>query len=157
MKTLVVYDSKYGNTEIIARAIAGAIPGDTTLLHVSEVQADELGGFELLIVGGPTHGGGASESAKEVLESIPASALVGVNVAAFDTRLTWWWIRPFGFAAPKIAKSLQKKGGTLIVAAEGFSVTGGEGPLADGEVERAAVWAKEIAALVAQGNPHDGE
>jgi hypothetical protein len=69
-------------------------------------------------------------------------------VAAFDTRLTWWWLRLFGFAAPKIAMTLKKKGGTLIGTPEGFFVTGGEGPLQDGEVERAAAWAREIAALV---------
>jgi hypothetical protein len=57
-------------------------------------------------------------------------------------------LRLVGFAAPKIAKSLEKKGGTLVCAGEGFFVTGSKGPLKEGEVERAAAWAKEIVGLI---------
>lgn len=146
MKTLVVYDSLYGNTRTIAEAIAGAIPGEVKLAHAGEVDASSLGEYDLLVAGAPTHGGRASEPFQELLKQVPASALGGVNVATFDTRLTWWWIRPFGFAAPKIARSLEKKGGTLLRSGEGFFVTGGEGPLKDGEVERAAAWARDVVA-----------
>jgi len=144
MNTLVIYDSLYGNTRIIAQAITDAIPGDVKMVHVNEVNASQLSIYDLLIVGAPTHGGRASEAVSSLLGQIEAAALIGVKVAAFDTRLTWWWLRLFGFAAPKIARSLIKKGGELVGAAEGFFVTGGEGPLQDGEVERAAAWAKEI-------------
>ena len=148
MNTLVIYDSLYGNTRIIAQAITDAIPGDVKMVHVNEVNASQLGIYDLLIVGAPTHGGRASEAVSSLLGQIEAAALIGVKVAAFDTRLTWWWLRLFGFAAPKIALTLKKKGGTLIGTPEGFFVTGGEGPLQDGEVERAAAWAREITALV---------
>ena len=148
MKTLVIYDSLYGNTRIIAQAITDAIPGDVKMVHVNEVNASQLSIYDLLIVGAPTHGGRASEAVSSLLGQIEAAALIGVKVAAFDTRLTWWWLRLFGFAAPKIAMTLKKKGGTLIGTPEGFFVTGGEGPLQDGEVERAAAWAREITALV---------
>jgi len=148
MNTLVIYDSLYGNTRIIAQAITDAIPGDVKMVHVNEVNASQLGIYDLLIVGAPTHGGRASEAVSSLLGRIEAAALIGVKMAAFDTRLTWWWLRLFGFAAPKIAMTLKKKGGTLIGTPEGFFVTGGEGPLQDGEVERAAAWAREITALV---------
>lgn len=148
MNTLVVYDSLYGNTRMIAEAIASAIAGDVTLRPAGEVNASTLGEYDLLVAGAPTHGGRASEPFQEMLAQVPAGALGGVDVAAFDTRLTWWWIRPFGFAAPKIARSLEKKGGNLVAPAEGFLVTGGEGPLKEGEVERAAAWAGEVAAQV---------
>jgi flavodoxin len=148
MNTLVIYDSLYGNTRIIAQAITDAIPGDVKMVHVNEVNASQLSIYDLLIVGAPTHGGRASEAVSSLLGRIEAAALIGVKVTAFDTRLTWWWLRLFGFAAPKIAMTLKKKGGTLIGTPEGFFVTGGEGPLQDGEVERAAAWAREITALV---------
>jgi hypothetical protein len=51
----------------------------------------------------------------------------------------------FGTAAPKIARALEKKGGTLAGPPGGFYVTGGEGPLKEGEVERAAAWAQGLA------------
>jgi hypothetical protein len=38
MKTLVVYDSVYGNTEIIAQAIGDAIPGAVQVLRVGDVK-----------------------------------------------------------------------------------------------------------------------
>jgi flavodoxin I len=148
MKTLVVHDSLYGNTKIIAQAIADAIPGEVKMTHVSEVPALDLGAYDLLLVGGPTHGGGPSDPMKAMLDEIAPDALTGILVAAFDTRITWWWVRPFGYAAAKIARRLATKGGKLVVEGEGFFVNGGEGPLRDGEVERAAAWAQDIAALV---------
>jgi hypothetical protein len=51
----------------------------------------------------------------------------------------------FGTAAPKIAKNLKDKGGAQVGKAIGFYVTGGEGPLANGGIERAVVWAKGVA------------
>jgi len=66
-------------------------------------------------------------------------------VAAFDTRLTSKFVRIFGYAAVRIADSLKRNGGTLIASTEGFFVKGKEGPLKEGELERATRWAKEIA------------
>jgi len=65
-------------------------------------------------------------------------------VAAFDTRLTTRLVGIFGYAAARIANSLKRNGGTLIASPEGFFVKGKEGPLKEGELERAARWAKEI-------------
>jgi hypothetical protein len=82
---------------------------------------------------------------RDLLKQVEAPALEGIKVAAFDTRLTWRWVKIFGFAAGRIAKSLEKKGGTLIGSPEAFYVEGGAGPLKEGELERAVAWAKEIA------------
>jgi hypothetical protein len=70
--------------------------------------------------------------------------MVGKKVAAFDTRIPSKWVKLFGFAAPKIARRLVKMGGTLVIEPEGFFVLDSEGPLAEGEVARAAIWAQEI-------------
>ena len=148
MKTLIVYDSLYGNTKIIAEAMAEAIRGEVKVVHVSDVDCSSLDRYDLLVVGAPTHGGRASEAAIGLLGSMEAAALTGVKVAAFDTRLTWGFLRLFGYAAPKLARTLESKGGTLVGKAEGFFVTGGEGPMKEGEVERAAAWAQAIAAQV---------
>ncbi len=144
MKTLVIYDSRYGNTERIAKAIGEAVGGEVTVLSVGEADASELKSFELLFVGSPTHGGRASEPMRDLLKQVEAPALEGIKVAAFDTRLSTRWVGIFGFAAGRIAKSLKKKSGTLIGSPEAFYVEGGKGPLKEGELERAAAWAKEI-------------
>lgn len=144
MKVLIVYDSVYGNTEKIAQAIGGAITGEVKVFRISEVNSSELETLDLLIVGSPTHAGRATPAMKDFLKKVSEPDIEGINVAAFDTRLTTRWVRIFGFAAGKIAKSLKKKGGTLILSPEGFFVKKSEGPLKEGELERAASWAKEI-------------
>ena len=140
MKALVIYDSKHGNTEKVALTIGEALGAQVS--QVGEVNPADLEGLDLLIVGSPTHGGWFTEKIKDLLETPPA--LEGVKVAAFDTRTATIWNRilPFGYAAPRIARSLERNGGHLLAPPEGFVVLGMEGPLKEGELERAAGWAK---------------
>jgi flavodoxin len=144
MKALIVYDSVYGNTEKIARAIAEAITpsAEVKVLRVSEANPSELASTELLIVGSPTHGGRPTPAIQDLLNKIPKLSPQGINVAAFDTRIQAKLVRVFGYAAGRIADNLKKRGGTLIASPEGFFVTGSKGPLKEGELERAVGWAK---------------
>lgn len=145
MKALIVYDSVYGNTEKIARSIGGAITGEIKVLRIGEVNPSELEPVDLLIVGSPTYDGRPTPATLDFLNNIRESAVKGMSVAAFDTRLSAKWAKIFGYASGKIAGSLKAKGGTLILSPEGFFVKGAKGPLKEGELERAASWAKEIA------------
>ena len=145
MKTLIVYDSVYGNTEKIAQAIGEVIGGEVKLARVGEVDVSELKALDLLVVGAPTHAARPSPAMREFLDKVEARALEGVKVAGFDTRLTSWWARIFGFAARGIANGLKKKRGTLVASPEAFYVEGSEGPLKEGELERATAWGKKIA------------
>jgi flavodoxin I len=145
MKALIVYDSVYGNTEKIAKAIGAAITGEVGVVGVGEVNSSELKTIDLLIVGSPTQGGRPTPPIKDFLDRIPEASLKGIKVAAFDTRIPTRWVGIFGYAAGRIARSLKTKGGTLISSPEGFVVKGREGPLKEGELEHAASWAKEIA------------
>ncbi len=145
MKTLIVYDSVYGNTEKIAKAIGGAITGEVKMVRVGEVNSSELKTIDLLIIGSPTQGGRPTPAIRDFLDKVPEASLKGINVAAFDTRIPTKLVGVFGYAAGKIAGSLKTKGGTLILSPEGFFVKGTEGPLKEGELEHAASWAKEIA------------
>jgi flavodoxin I len=144
MKTLVVYDSVYGNTKTIAQTIGAALPGEVTLQHVDDVKAASLAAYDLIIVGAPTHGAKPSPAVQRFLDQISEQALEGKNVAGFDTRLTNRLITLFGTAAPKITRALEQKGGNVAGRPGDFYVTGGEGPLQEGDVERAAVWAKGL-------------
>ena len=144
MKALVVYDSVYGNTEKIAKAIGDAITGEVKVLRVSEANPSELKTINLLIVGSPTQGGRPTPAIQEFLNKVPEPSLHGINVAVFDTRFSTRWVVIFGYAAGKIADTLKGKGGTLVVSPEGFFVKGTKGPLKEGELERAAGWAKGI-------------
>ncbi len=146
VKALIVYDSAYGNTEKIARAVAGALApsGDVKVLRAGEANTSELESIDLLIVGSPTQGGRPTPAIQDFLNKVSEPAIRGINVAAFDTRISTRWVGIFGYAAGRIAGSLKTKGGTLILSPEGFFVKGTEGPLKEGELERAASWAREI-------------
>jgi len=150
MKSLIVYDSMYGNTEKIAEAIGDGLTGEVKVVRVGEVNPAELKTFDLLILGSPVHGGRPTPAIDVFLKKLPAHSLEGMRVAAFDTRfesedqgiglrLLMSVIR---YAAQRVAKDLAKKGGRLVAEPEGFIVENKEGPLKQGELERAINWAK---------------
>ena len=146
MKALIVYDSVYGNTEKVARAVADSITpsGEVKVLRAGEMDTSELASIDLLIVGSPVHGGRPTPAVQDFLNKMAQQSLRNIKVAAFDTRATSKFAKIFGNAAGRIAGQLTKKGGVLIVPPEGFFVTGTKGPLKEGELERAAAWAKGI-------------
>jgi len=154
-KTLIIYDSIFGNTEKIARAIGGSLGSQAEVgtLRVGDMQPEQLTGLELLIVGSPTRGFRPTPAIAAFLKTIPANNLKGIRVAAFDTRLSVKDVnnillnilaRIFGYAAAPIAASLTKNGGVLALPPEGFFVKASEGPLKEGELERSAAWGKQI-------------
>ncbi len=154
MKAVIVYDTMYGNTEKIAQAIGGALTPSITvkLIRVGEANLLDLESIDLLIVGSPTQGGRPTKTIQEFLGRIPVNALNNVGVTSFDTRISGkergFGVRfitgIFGFAAGRIVDSLKANGGYLAAPPEGFIVLDNEGPLKEGELERAAAWAKGI-------------
>ena len=153
MNTLVVYDTQFENTEAIAKAIADSSEGN--LVRARDGDVNTLTGVEVLIVGAPTQGGRPTPAIQAFLSGLPANALDGIVVAAFDTRFDpashgfglRTLMKVIGYAAPKIAKSLIAKGGRQVAPPEGFIVLDKEGPLRDGEIERAAAWARGVVAV----------
>ena len=81
---------------------------------------------------------------RDFLNKISKAAIDSIDVATFDTRISARWVRTFGYAAGRIAGRLKRKGDILVLSPEGFFVKGTKGPLKEGELERAASWAKEI-------------
>ncbi len=155
MQVMIVYDSVFGNTEKIATAIGCPLGSqeEVGVLRVGDAKIEQLPGLELLIVGSPTRGFRPTEAITRFLKEIPVNGLQGVKVAAFDTRISANDIKPsalrflvktMGYAAKPIADRLKKNGGELIVPPEGFFVEGSEGPLKEGELERAADWAGRV-------------
>jgi len=144
MKTFVVYDSLYGNTEKIAQAIGSVISGDVNVISVKEARASLLSLSDKLIIGSPTQGGRPTTPIKAFIDAIPPEIAKSIKVAAFDTRIPGRFIKIFKYAADKIAQSLQAKGANLIIPPEGFLVEGTKGPLSEGEYERAKDWGRHI-------------
>ena len=153
MKTLVVYDSIFGNTEKIAQAIADSLGSDSPIKLAGFVTLEQLKSADLLVFGSPTRSFAATPAMMSLLESIPADGLDGKTAAAFDTRLKMTGLKGLlfgkmidkgGYAAPILAEQLRSKGAMIIQPPEGFFVQTEKGPLVHGEIERAETWAKSL-------------
>lgn len=151
MKILIIYDSVFGNTEKVAVAICNALKSANSveLCHINSATNEKLNGIDLLIVGSPTRGFRPTKPITDFLNMLTINSLQNTKVAAFDTRIDLKTIKFFafrflvdkaGYAAKSIANILEKAGGKLITSPEGFVVSGEEGPLKIGELERAANW-----------------
>lgn len=144
MRVLVVYDSTFGNTERIAKSIGDAFSGEAKLVHLSELDYNEISTENLLIIGSPTHGGRPTPSMQKALDEMPEQAVKGVRFASFDTSFSSRMVRIFGYASVRIASSLEVRGGKLVFPPESFFVIGKKGPLKEGELERAADWGQKV-------------
>ncbi len=155
MKILIIYESFFGNTEKIAQAICeGFDTSDVVeICKVGDIKPEQLKGIDLLIVGAPTRAFRPSLGISSFLKSIPTNSLQGVKAASFDTRMVLedakipmlrLMVKLFGYAAKPISKKLRKKGAEIIIVPEGFYVKDTEGPLKEGELERAREWVKNI-------------
>jgi hypothetical protein len=163
VKALVVYESHWGNTAAVADAVAEGIGSGTRVMPTDRADATALEGIDLLVVGAPVIGFRLSTPqalegmrtkpgqrnppdvshppVRTWLDGLPAGAGGGAAAAAFDTRVRG----PFGSAAPAILEGLQKAGYGAIAKPAGFVVRGSQGPLREGELERARQWGAELA------------
>lgn len=173
VRALIVYESMYGNTHLIADAIASGLGAGTTVAPVDLANEGLVGAAELLVVGGPTHVHGmtrastrqaaiaAAQEPDSDLTLDPDAYGEGLRdwfheigdrtneqrAAAFDTRMPG----PSAFtgrASKGIAKRLRHHGYDLVVEPESFVVTK-ENHLADDEVIRARQWGERLAAAMA--------
>lgn len=181
MNAVVAYESMYGNTRQIAEAVAAGLDR-LGGVDVVSVNADEAAGADradLLIVGGPTHihGLATEVSRKGVAKAAEEEGDVelepgavdgpglrkwlagrsggGRPAAAFDTRIDRSPLLT-GSAARGIAKRLRRRGYDVIADPQSFFVDDTEGPLADGELDRARAWGESLCELVEQAETPGG-
>lgn len=154
MQTVVVYDSKFGNTERIADAIARGVGtlGSVLVMDTAEAARSLAERPDLLLVGGPTQNRAMSPGLREFVDALPAS-LRGVPTATFDTRYRGSTLF-MGSAANEATKVLRKAAGRLVAPPESFFIGRG-GPLERqtleaGEVERAESWGRAVATRITE-------
>jgi flavodoxin len=144
MNALVLYDSKHGNTERIAQAIAAGLrEGGMENVECRALAAsgvEDFRGKDLWVLGTPTHYGNLPFRFSALLKNALKEDHPGVKAATFDTRMKDF---PKG-AVVKLRKILEKKG-KPVIGEESFVVNGMRGPLADGEEERARQFGKQVA------------
>lgn len=146
MNTLVVYFSKFGNTQKLAEAIAERLTsnGNVSTICSDDLTVNDMKDFDLVVMGSPTHNMNLPKAVQPVFEKLPKRILLDTPVAAFDTSYKMSTILARFTAAKRLAKKLRKLGGKCIIPPETFYVKEREGPLYEGEIERAQDWAGSI-------------
>jgi hypothetical protein len=164
MKAVVVYESLWGNTAAIARAIAEGIGSGTQALPTDQATAIVAGGVDLIVAGAPilafslpTEAIRNAQAANPGKSPIPAdlshpSMRAWLDVlpagkghsASFETRI--WWSP--GSSAKAIESRLVKLGYSPVAKPQRFLVKGSYGPLGPGELEKAQRWGAELARLM---------
>jgi flavodoxin len=145
MNALVIYDSKFGNTEQIARVIANTLSesGQARAVRVDPTQPVDFQGVDLLILGCPTQGWRPTPAMQTFLGNVSPKSQKAMVVACFDTRFSKpRWMT--GSAARVMDKKLRGIGVLPALPPESFFVDKTEGPLVSGELERAAKWARVL-------------
>jgi flavodoxin len=147
MNSLVIYASTSGNTQRIAVAIADALGrrGGVELMSADDAPT-VLPAADLIAIGGPTERHTLTEPMVRFLERLAPESLRGIAAAAFDTRLRWPRLLS-GSAADEIAKRLRAAGARLVTRPESFIVSM-KPELEPGEIDRAVVWATQVADAV---------
>ncbi len=165
-RVVVVYESMFGNTEAIARAIGDGAAGKGVAVTVCDVASapDQFDDVDVLIVGGPTHAfgmsrpgtrqaaraqgaaGPAEHGVREWLDELPRPSRPFIG-ACFDTRIRKPFL--FGSAARGIRRRLRRLGFD-VVKPMSFTVTDTPGPLAEGELERARDWGASLVSALAE-------
>ena len=169
MRAVVVYESMYGNTHLVADAVAAGLAelGDVQVVPVGGATPEVLEGASLVVVGGPTHAHGMTRAStrKAAVEAAgkPDSGLdvdpdsegpglrewfdtvasLPLTAAAFDTRMHGPPMLT-GRASKGIATRLRHHGCALVVEPQSFLVTK-ESHLDPDEEAHAKDWGAEIA------------
>jgi hypothetical protein len=170
MKTIVVYESYWGNTASVAQAIAEGIGPDARAMSTAEAVGEALAGVGLIVAGSPiiafslpsekTRNNMVARPDKKApspadlshpsirtwLVALPQAGASGggaaaVRAAAFETGFK---LSPGG-SAGKILRMLEEKGYQPVAKKQRFLVKGSYGPMKDGELDRARAWGAELA------------
>jgi len=165
MKAIVVYESLWGNTAAIARAVAEGIGPEARALSTAEATPAAAGDADLVVAGAPVLGFSLpTEQMRESIRANPGKAPATPDLsapsmrswletlpsgsgrfAAFETRI--WWSP--GSATSGIARGLSGAGYRPVSEPHRFVVTGRWGPLREGEIERARAWGADLAKAMA--------
>jgi len=164
MKAVVVYESFWGNTAAVARAVAEGLGPDTPVLSTAEATRDAIDGADLIVAGAPLmafslptestrrnlgmHNTKAprpadlsNPSMRSWLDTVPAAR---GRCAAFETRFR----RSPGSATKPILRGLKKAGYAPAEKGMPFIISGTYGPMRDGELERARQWGARLSSTL---------
>jgi len=151
VKVIVVYQSKYGNTKLVAETITegmSKVEGiEAVIKELKEVDLNKIADYDGILIGSPNHYGGPTKRVKEFIDRLGKFRLKGKSFAVFDTYLGKKSDFFFEKAVKKMEKIIHQKVQALKQIAPGLSikVQGMKGPIMEGELPKCREFGKKIA------------
>ncbi len=148
VKVFVVYDTKYGNTKLVAEKIVEGMKEvegiETAISDVEEVDLEKVADYDAILIGSPNHWGGPVGGIKKLIDKLGKLDLKAKWVAVFDTQLGG---NQFEKAVKKMEKRISEKvpGLKLIVPGLSIKVGGMKGPIVEGELPKCKDFGNKIA------------
>ncbi len=150
MRTLVLYDSWFGNTKIAAETIAEGIregeDEEVSVRHANTIPYAEIPEYDIVLIGTPNHIGGPTRATKrqiERLSQLDDRDLEGISIGFFDTCFR----NQVGLATGKMVlrthRIIPKAG--LISPQLSVVVRGVRGPIDEGALVRCREFGERIA------------
>ncbi len=149
-KVIVVYESKYGNTKLVAETIIEGVREvegiETVLSGLKEVDLDKVIDYDAILVGSPNHFGGPTRGVRKFIDKLGKLPLKGKLFAVFDTYIG----KDFKKAVKKMEKRMNEKVPGLKLIAPGLSikVRGMKGPILEGELPKCKEFGNKIATQI---------
>jgi len=149
-KVIVVYESKYGNTKLVAEKITEGIKEikeiETVLSEAKKVDLNQIANYDAILIGSPNHIGGPTRGIKKFIDKLGKLNLGEKQFAVFDTYLG----KDFEKAVKKMEKRINEKVPGLKMIALGLSirVQGMKGPIAEGELPKCKDFGKKLATQI---------
>ena len=146
-KVIVVYESKYGNTKLVAGTISEGMKQvpeiEVVLSEVKEVDLSKIIDFDAILVGSPNHIGSATRTIRKFIDNLGKLNLTQKLAAVFDTYIG----KDFEKAIKKMEKQISGKVPELNLVAPGLSirVEGMKGPITEGELPKCKEFGVKIA------------
>jgi len=147
VRVIVIYESKYGNTKIVAEKIIQGLKEvggvEVSISEVKEVDFNKILEYDAILIGSPNHMGGPTRSIKGFINKLGELQLKGKMFAVFDTYLG----RDFGKAVKKMEKQVNEKVSGMKQLTSGLTikVQGVKGPIVEGELQKCRDLGKKIA------------
>jgi len=147
VKVFVVYDTKYGNTKLVAEKIVEGmreVEGiETAISDVEEVDPEKVADYDAILIGSPNHMGGPVRGIKKLIDKLGKFDLKAKWVAVFDTYLGG----DFEKATKKMEKRIGEKVPSLKIITSGLSIKVGgmKGPIVEGELPKCKDFGKKMA------------
>jgi len=147
VKVFVVYDTKYGNTRLLAEKIVKGmreVDGiETAISDVEEVDLEKVANCDAILIGSPNHWGGPSRTIRKFIDKLGKLDLKAKWFAVFDTYLGG----DFEKAVKKMEKRMGEKVPSLKLITSGLSIRVGgmRGPVIEEEYPRCKDFGKKIA------------